>query len=559
MPNPRIELDAQLNNADFIKKAQEVQVKMDTIKDASHGLGISTTALNQVLKEQERTTQKSTMSWTDFRSMYQTVLDVVRVGQAVWDEVGQKYVDNAIEAGNMARSLGTTVEEASRLREVADDVGISVDTLRTSMKLAQKDGFQPNIEGLAALADEYNSLAPGVERTQFLLDRFGKSGEDMGKLLEKGSDSIREMSAAVEENLIFTEEAYRRSLRLKFAQDNLNDSWDAYTYSVAPPLVDAMTGVINHQMDLIRAQELATKDGKGYLPVGSAMLVQYIDLARAEREVADAKRLATQESALATGTFEDEAEATKRIAEETRIAEQAIKDMTKANQDYLREIGELTNALDAFQDKERDLQTTHAELLAKKQELIAQGYWPESEAVQDINKKLAENEQAQMDNALEFELATRRRILARAEEMLSIDGLTTEEQQGLLEQGLAWGVYTQQAVDDMIRIQQEADALVAKYNSIPTNVSTTITSYYNSVYGAGSYTQQPGYLGGSRAAGGPVMAGTPYLVGERGPEVMTPQTNGNITPNNDLSGIMDYRQMGRAMEKAFSRALSKAG
>jgi len=40
-------------------------------------------------------------------------------------------------------------------------------------------------------------------------------------------------------------------------------------------------------------------------------------------------------------------------------------------------------------------------------------------------------------------------------------------------------------------------------------------------------------LGGGigRAAGGPVSAGLPYLVGERGPEMFVPDRGGNIVPN----------------------------
>lgn len=39
-----------------------------------------------------------------------------------------------------------------------------------------------------------------------------------------------------------------------------------------------------------------------------------------------------------------------------------------------------------------------------------------------------------------------------------------------------------------------------------------------------------------RALGGPVMGGTPYLVGENGPELFTPNTTGSITRNSDLGG-----------------------
>ena len=43
-------------------------------------------------------------------------------------------------------------------------------------------------------------------------------------------------------------------------------------------------------------------------------------------------------------------------------------------------------------------------------------------------------------------------------------------------------------------------------------------------------------FGGGRAAGGPVNAGTTYLVGERGPELFTPSGSGMIIPNNQLGG-----------------------
>jgi hypothetical protein len=39
-----------------------------------------------------------------------------------------------------------------------------------------------------------------------------------------------------------------------------------------------------------------------------------------------------------------------------------------------------------------------------------------------------------------------------------------------------------------------------------------------------------------QALGGPVMGGTSYLVGEQGPELFTPSSAGNITPNHALGG-----------------------
>jgi len=50
-----------------------------------------------------------------------------------------------------------------------------------------------------------------------------------------------------------------------------------------------------------------------------------------------------------------------------------------------------------------------------------------------------------------------------------------------------------------------------------------------------------GTIGGAytgKAIGGPVTGNASYMVGERGPEIFTPSTSGNITPNNRLRDVM---------------------
>ena len=56
--------------------------------------------------------------------------------------------------------------------------------------------------------DEYKKLAPGVERAQFLLKNFGKSGLEMGKIMDMGGDAILKANDAVEEKLELT--AFKR-------------------------------------------------------------------------------------------------------------------------------------------------------------------------------------------------------------------------------------------------------------------------------------------------------------------------------------------------------------
>lgn len=56
-------------------------------------------------------------------------------------------------------------------------------------------------------------------------------------------------------------------------------------------------------------------------------------------------------------------------------------------------------------------------------------------------------------------------------------------------------------------------------------------------FGGNADFSTPISFAGARANGGPVRAGLPYLVGERGPEPFIPDTNGRIMSNEDFRGL----------------------
>ena len=60
----------------------------------------------------------------------------------------------------------------------------------------------------------------------------------------------------------------------------------------------------------------------------------------------------------------------------------------------------------------------------------------------------------------------------------------------------------------------------------------------------GNTTSFAGAFG--RAGGGPAAGGTPYLVGERGPELFMPSSNGGVMSNNDLRSAMNNQGGGSA-------------
>jgi hypothetical protein len=85
--------------------------------------------------------------------------------------------------------------------------------------------------------------------------------------------------------------------------------------------------------------------------------------------------------------------------------------------------------------------------------------------------------------------------------------------------------------------------------------------------GGGGYFGSSGYtnmlsFGGPRAMGGPVKGGTPYLVGEKGPELFVPSASGQIVSNQNMQGMggnvfnIDARGAQAGVGEEIKRALA---
>lgn len=109
----------------------------------------------------------------------------------------------------------------------------------------------------------------------------------------------------------------------------------------------------------------------------------------------------------------------------------------------------------------------------------------------------------------------------------------TSEWKKMLDDGtISLNTYNKLVAD----LQKNIDELHDKEVNLTFNVNTngSIPSYYADT----GYNPQAGAVFSPKATGGPVMAGVPYLVGERGPEPFIPSTNGTIMPNNDFEKLL---------------------
>jgi phage-related minor tail protein len=72
-----------------------------------------------------------------------------------------------------------------------------------------------------------------------------------------------------------------------------------------------------------------------------------------------------------------------------------------------------------------------------------------------------------------------------------------------------------------------------------------------------------GVVTGKKAIGGPVQAGSPYMVGERGPEMFVPNQSGSIVPNKKMGGgvtvinNVDARGSGADVDQKIKSAMAQ--
>lgn len=154
-----------------------------------------------------------------------------------------------------ARKLGTTTEEASKLLILADDMRVDMGSLNTAFRVALKDGIVPSIEGLQSLSAEYVKINDPAQRAQFAMDKFGRAGLEMMKILEQGPDKLKEMGDALEYDArVMDRDAVDAAKNYWAQMDNLTDSAEQLKVKLGNALLPAVISVTSGLNNLINAQ-----------------------------------------------------------------------------------------------------------------------------------------------------------------------------------------------------------------------------------------------------------------------------------------------------------------
>jgi uncharacterized protein YutE (UPF0331/DUF86 family) len=433
------------------------------------------------------------------------------------------FQDTALAAGQFSDATGVAVDEASRLIEVAGDIGIEAGTVESALgKMNKTLGASPQLftdlgveiakTGTGAtdvngtflnVVDRLNAIEDPAERARVASQLLGKGWQGMAELIGQGSASLKASLAGVADAQVIDEDELKKAREFRERMDDLNDRLQAVMMTVGESLVPVLS-------DMADKVSFVT-DKAGEL---SAALedVTDTDLAGWAQKLTSPVDVATSAMDLFTDAIGSNVSATDGISYAWDYFTGNLEDGTTAI-----EAGTDAAAAMAAMYAERvvptvDTATTHVEdLEAATAEL------------DDTYKAFlgSLDQQDAWDGFFEKMYVYHSETGRSAQE-------TRDYTRDIAEMVMALENVPPETKAQMIATLDEGNiaAIESRLNQLARN---RVVSIGGQLVGGNLRNEMEG-----RAMGGPVTAGTPYIVGERGPEIVVPGRSGTVIPNNRI-------------------------
>lgn len=507
-----------------------------------------------------------------FKAGATSVMDSVKANAATFAVAGgaafvafaaqgiKAFQDVALEAGKFAAATGLQVEDASRWREVAGDIGIGADSLQTSIgKMNTEIGKNPKLfrdlgVDLVYMDDgaldvnatflntiqHLKDIKDPAQRAKEGVKLLGRGWKDMAQFIEMGSTSLEDSLKKVSSSKIITPEELQRARDFRDTMNDFKDHLEDVIISFGQVLLPIIDSAVKHMEPLMKLLSFdvggfGIPDAIGAVTDEALKLVNPISYFKTTWEDIN-------------GVFEDGASGRDRLVSGLQTMASIVPIVGTGVSDLLgffHSGGE--KDIPVFAGAMRDAREDNKQFA----ELIRDQTNPQLEQLETkmINAKTAtDNAKAAWGN-----------LIGQFERQVSFDKLDTDIDT-LKEKAIAafgGGKAEMDAFHEMqLTVAQDFEKFATNF---PPALSTEITVAINSgdiaqlEYAAslvkfvsapiGSGGNDPSItrrvsnpITGHRASGGPVMGGKSYLVGERGPELFTPGTSGGITPNSALAG-----------------------
>lgn len=552
----KVEIEFVANEKDIIDAAKKIDESTKQLAARLQAAGVSQSAYNKAMAEaktryeqealaadkatkeleQKRNVmaQLSTIA-TGVNSVFSTASmiygQVAGQVRAVWGE----YSQLSEQIRDLSLVSGASAEETSRFIQVLDDYQLTAEDATTAARFLKEKGLSPTVDTLVQLSEQFRQIEDPAKRLEFIQENLGRGGAKWVNILNQEESQLRETAAAINENLIMSDEQITKYEQQRLAIDALNDEVQAGKVALGSFFGNL---ILTNQV-MQRATELTLEMGGTYNDVAN-----HTDIWREAMEKAKAE----QEEQTRAMMDNSDAAMQNEAAMEDLIAKQ--KELSDHLSGQIGLINNIQAADERFTQQSQDLASQRSETEAKLAELRRQGYWEQSSQIQDQLAKLEEiktKERELADERAKQSLQFISNILA---EQLARDGWTQTEFDAFAAQQEAWGLWSAEAVESARAAWQEADKITASINAIPTNKDVTVT-----IHTLGGYAQgTEGYNNiayAGRDSGGYGEAGQVYLIGRGAqPEMFVPNTSGTFVPNADrrMGGNWDDSRIVAAIE-----------
>lgn len=375
------------------------------------------------------------------------------------------FQETALAAGKMADATGLTVEQSSRLMEVAGDLGIEVGTVQGAIQkfnnaiaggrldefadsiVTAKDGSIDAYESFINTATAIGQIQDPTKRAQAAQKAFGKSYGEIAELMTMDADQLRAALDGVSDAKVIDENELRQARQFRDLLDQLKDRLDDVQLTVGERVIPrlllmgkAVTGIAD-ALDKIPDGGLlfgfdSDAERKALTAIGL-----YDDAALAVGEVID-KTTELSDPVAQTGTdLADLDKATTSAANAQRDLAETASATGTAFHGMSKEAWDTVDATRAAKDETRDLKDAYDRLMGtldqgEKWDAFREAVWDLSDGAGDSAKETREWQRQTADLVMsldEMPDEQKTKILAQIEEgdIATVNGILFEWAKGV--------------------------------------------------------------------------------------------------------------------------------
>jgi hypothetical protein len=522
------------------------------------------------------------------------------IGSAALGGLVKTLADVSDRLGKTSARLGISTEDLQKLGFAAEQSGIEVGTLEMALQRftrraadSAKDGTGPaqqafdalgisitradgtlkdNISLLKEVADGFKGTESQAEKVRLAFKLFDSEGVKLVNLLQQGSGALDAFGNQLESvNGVITD----RSIS---ASEQFNDRLNILKRSaqgLLTPLIELVNSGLDPFFESIENNTLPLEDQKRAIQANINELVRQRDALKETTKEEGFSLLSARKSAVSIGM---KRKAIQQEIDALALQRKNIQIQIDAQNQQAIATAKAREQTKKFTDDQNDAAIAQENFNAK----LAQAHIPFGQNMAFMDESAAKlREHIKERNRLEAESSAQRRE-DQFNEFLEFENGLMQKQDAIVAQAEAEKKIREEAAKSAISTIQGMSATLASESRELFNLNKAASIamvYINAAEAASKAYSQLGVFGPiaagtiyalaianigkiasqnypERQAGGDVRPGETYLVGERGPELLTMgQYGGNVTPNRNVGQgviINIYDGTGRKIDQAMS-------